>query len=794
MILPIRRPEFAGKVNRTLDGSEPDWNQAKGVEAPEGAPNVLVVLIDDAGFGNPGTFGGPIDTSNYDRMAQGGLKYNRFHVTAVCSPTRAALLTSRNQHRVGYGMVGEFAGPFPGYCATIPRDCCPLPRALQENGYSTAMFGKGHLTPDDQTGATGPFFRWPNRLGFDYFWGFLGGEAGQFDPLITENQTTIGVPEGKDGEEYYLPDDMAERCIQWIHTIHAEKPDKPWFVYYSTGCSHAPHQVPQEWADKYKGKFDQGWDKLREETIARQKELGVVPQEAELSERDEAIPAWDDLSETEKRLYARQMEVYAGYSENADWNVGRVITAIEEMGELDNTLIIWIWGDNGASLEGTLTGTFNELTSLNGIPLTSEQQLGLALKHGGLEAWGSDQMAAHYSAGFAWAGNCPFNWGKQVASHLGGTRDPMVVHWPGHIDDPGGVREHFTHVIDVGPTILEAAGIPQPKEVDGIEQEPMHGLTFLDSISDPKAPERHTQQYFEAVGNRAMYKDGWWLAMRLPRIPWKFDPEELKKYAPGVWDPDKDPVELYYLPDDFAQAKNIADEHPDKVKELQELFWQEAEKYRVLPLLAGLGAFFGVTKPPPKTTQFTYYADVQNVFPGMMPPIYNRSYTISADLVIPEGGAEGVIVANADHLGGFGLFVQDGKLKHTYSFLGIEEYTQESKEPLPTGEVSVEIVFTADENKPATGGEVSLLVNGEPVGTGRMEHTVPQRFTGYAGMDIGRDNGLPVDRSYADKSPFEFTGEIKQVVFDVAPGLSDEELQMLHEYSEKALAAHAANA
>jgi arylsulfatase A-like enzyme len=792
--LPIRRPPFAGKIDRTLGGSEPDWNQATGVSAPEGAPNVLLVLIDDAGFGNPSTFGGPINTPNYTRMAEDGLRYNRFHVTAVCSPTRAALLTGRNSHRVGYGMVGEFAGPFPGYCATIPRDCCPLPRVLQENGYSTAMFGKGHLTPDDQTGATGPFFRWPNRLGFDYFWGFLGGEAGQFDPLITENQTTIGVPEGKDGEPYYFPDDMAERTIQWIHTIHAEAPDKPWFIYYSTGCSHAPHQVPKEWADKYKGMFDMGWDKLREETLARQKELGVAPQDAELSQRDEAIPAWDDLNETEKRLFARQMEVYAGYSENADWSVGRVISAIEKMGQLDNTLIIWIWGDNGASMEGTLTGTFNELTSLNGIPLTADQQLALALKHGGLEAWGSDQMAAHYSAGFAWAGNCPFQWGKQVGSHLGGTRDPMVVHWPGHVEDAGGLRSHFTHVIDVGPTILEAAGIPQPNEVDGIEQEPMHGFTFLDSISDPEATERHTQQYWESVGNRAMYKDGWWLAMRLPRIPWKFDPEELKKFAPGVWDPDNDPVELYYLPDDFAQANDLADQHPEKVEELKELFWQEAERYRVLPLLAGLGAFFGVTKPRPKTTQFTYHSDVQNVFPGMLPKIYNHSYAISADLVIPEGGAEGVLVAHADHLGGFALFVKDGKLKHTYSFLGIQEFKQESEDPLPTGEVGVEMVFTADENKPATGGEVTLLVNGEPAGSGRMEHTVPQRFTGYSGLDIGRDNGLVVDRSYEDKAPFAFTGEIKQVVFDIAPDLSEEEAQMLHEYSEQALAAHAANA
>ena len=354
-VLPIRRPSFAGVTKRTLEGSEPDWNQAAQVAPPEDAPNVLLVLIDDAGFGNPSTFGGPIETPNYTRMAEGGLRYNRFHVTAVCSPTRSALLTGRNQHRVGFGLVAEFSGPFPGYNATIPRDCATLPRILQENGYMTAALGKWHLTPDNQQGSGGPFNRWPSGLGFDYFWGFLGGEAGQFDPLITENQKTIGVPEGKDGEPYYFPDDLSEKTIDWLHRVRAEKPGTPWFAYYATGCSHAPHHVPREWADKYKGKFDEGWDVLREKTLARQKELGVVPADAELSPRNDGFPTWDSLSETERQLYARQMETYAGYSENADWNVGRVLDAIEEMGELDNTVVIWIWGDNGASMEGTLS-------------------------------------------------------------------------------------------------------------------------------------------------------------------------------------------------------------------------------------------------------------------------------------------------------------------------------------------------------------------------------------------------------------------------------------------------------
>ena len=790
-VLPIRRPPFQGVTNRTLGGSEPDWNFVAPIPAPEGAPNVLLVMTDDAGFGNPGTFGGPISTPTLDRLAAGGLKYNRFHTTALCSPTRAALMTGRNHHAVGFGMVGEFAGPFPGYSAMLPKDCEPFVKTLQGNGYSTACFGKWHLTPDHMQGTAGPFDRWPNAVGFDYFWGFLGGESGQFDPVITENNKAVGVPEQ---EDFYLPDAMADKAIEWLHGVRAHSSDKRWFAYYSTSASHAPHHVTREWSERYKGAFDQGWDTLREETFARQKRLGVIPADAELTPRPDAMPAWDSLDETHKRLYARQMEVYAGYSANVDWNIGRVIDAIEEMGDLDNTLVIYIWGDNGASMEGTLSGTFNELTTMNGVPLTDEQQLQLVLKWGGLEAWGTELMAPHYSAAWAWASNTPFQWGKQVASHLGGTRDPMVVHWPERIKERGGLRSQFTHINDVGPTILEAARLPQPTHIDGVEQQPMHGTSFLYSLDDASAAERHTQQYFEVLGNRGMYKDGWWLSWMMPRIPWKLDPDTLKRFAPGVWDPESDPVELYYLPNDFTQARNVADQHPEKVKELQELFWQEAEKYHVLPLLGGLTTFFGITPPLPSQSRFTFYGDVQNVASGMIPPIYNHSYTISAELEIPQSGAEGVIVAEADHLGGFALFVQDGTLKHTYSFVGVQEFRQESRTPLPTGSVNVRMEFAADAPKPATGGEVTLYVNDEPVGGGRIEHTVPARFSAYAGLDIGRDNGMPVDRSYADKSPFAFTGTIKRVVFDVNPHVSEEHERELHEQIHQALAAHAINA
>ncbi|WP_406046993.1 arylsulfatase [Kribbella sp. NBC_00889] len=788
----MRRPTFAGVANRTLAGSEPDWNLIGHPTAPEGAPNVLLVLIDDAGFGNPSTFGGPIRTPNFTRMADGGLRYNRLHVTALCSPTRAALLTGRNNHAVGFGSVGEFAGGFPGYSATLPRDCAPLPRILRDNGYSTAAFGKWHLTPDGQQGPAGPLDRWPNGWGFDYFYGFLGGGASQYDPCLAENQKIIGTPPEFYDEEhpYYFPDAMADKTIEWLHGVRGQDASKPFFVYFSTGCSHAPHHVAKEWADRYKGQFDQGWDQLREQTFARQKELGVIPPDAELTARDPAFPAWDDVPDKLKPFYARQMEVYAGYSENADHNVGRLVDAIDELGELDNTMIIWIWGDNGASMEGTVTGSFNELTMQNGIPLTDEMQLQLSERYGGVDAWSTSLMAPHYAAAWAWAGNTPFKWGKQVGSHLGGTRNPLVMHWPDRITDSGGLRSQFAHVIDIAPLVLDVTGIPLPRTVDGIEQAPMHGTSFAASLTDEAAPEHRSQQYFETIGNRAMYKDGWWLAMKTERIPWVITPDALRPYAPAVWDPDAGPAELYYLPDDFTQAKDLAAEHPDKVRELKDLFWQEAEQYKVLPLLATLSTFFGMLPPLPEQTTFEFRGDVQNVMSGMIPRVYNHSYAIQADLVVPEDGAEGVIVAEADHLGGFTLYVKDGKLTHTYSMMGVSVFKQVADEAMPTGEVTVRMEFEADAAKPATGGDVTLYVDGRPVGKGRMDHTVPIRFSGYSGMDIGRDNGGVVDLSYDSEKPFAFTGTIKKVVFDIKPHLSVDDEMTIHASEQHGQAAH----
>jgi arylsulfatase A-like enzyme len=769
-VLPIPDRTFGGTIGRTVGESVPDWTIVAGAKAPEGAPNVLIVLVDDAGFGGPDTFGGPIATPNLTRVQQMGLTYNRFHVTAVCSPTRAALLTGRNHHRVGFGSIAEYPGPFPGYSASKPRSCAALPRILQGNGYVTGGFGKWHLTPDNVQGAAGPFDHWPMSWGFDHWWGFLSGAAGQYDPIITQDNATVGVVPGRDGEPYYFPDDLTDNAVEWLHAVRAQDADKPWFMYYSTGATHAPHHVGKEWADRYAGSFDDGWDALRERTLARQKELGIVPPDTELTERPDLFPAWDSLSDAQRRLYARQMEVFAGFSENTDWNVGRLLDAIDEMGELDNTLIFYIWGDNGASMEGTITGSFNEMTFLNGVVLEADEQLRLIEQYGGIAELGGEHTAPHFASAWAHANNTPFQWGKQMASHLGGARDPMVVAWPSRFRASGEVRSQFTHCIDVGPTVLEAVGLPEPNVVDGIDQEPMDGTSFLYTFDDPAADERHTVQYFEMFGSRAMYQDGWWACTRLDKAPWDFSPATIKRFAPGVYDPEQDVWELYHLPDDFSQARDVAADHPEKLRELQDLFWVEAERNRALPLLAGMSIFFGILPPLPTVTRFTFAGDVQNVQRGMVPRIAGRSYAIEAELHIPDGGAEGVIVANADFIGGFGLWVDSERLlHHTYSFLGIETYRQVSTEPLPIGAVNVRMLFEADEPKPGTGGDVTLWANDRKIGEGRLDKTVPVAFSSYAGMDVGRDNGLVVDLAYEDEAPYPFTGTVNQVVFDLKP-------------------------
>jgi arylsulfatase A-like enzyme/uncharacterized membrane protein len=786
-VLPIPDRTFGGAIGRTMDESVGDWSMIPGPKVPDGAPNILLILIDDAGFGGPETFGGELRTPTLTRVQQMGLTYNRFHVTAVCSPTRAALLTGRNHHRVGMGGIAEFPGPFPGYTGTRPRSCTALPRILKENGYITGGFGKWHMTPGREMGPAGPFEHWPQAWGFDHWWGFLTGAAGQYDPIITQDNSVLGVPEGKDGKLYYFPDDITDKSIEWIHAVRAHDAQKPFFLYYSTGATHAPHHVAKEWADRYKGQFDDGWDRYRERTIERQKKLGVIPPDTELAARPAAYPAWDTLSDAEKKLYARQMEVFAGFSENADWNVGRLIDAVDEMGELDNTLIIYIWGDNGASMEGTLTGSFNETTFFNGLVLDAEDQLRLIEKFGGLEGLGGFHSAPHFAAAWAHAQNTPFQWGKQMASHLGGDRDPMVVAWPNRIKGGGDLRTQFTHCIDIAPTILDLVGIPEPKVVDGIEQEPMDGTPFTYTLEDPVAAERHTVQYFEMYGSRAIYKDGWWACARLDKLPWDFSPATLARFKPGSgYDPDQDAWELYYLPDDFSQAHDLAAEHPEKLAELRELFWREAERNRALPLLGGMAVFFGILPPMPTATRFEFAGDVQNVSTTVIPRIYGRSYAIEADIHVPDGGAEGVLCAFADFIGGFALWVDErGHLVHTYQFLGVETYKQVSTEPIPTGDVIVKMLFDIDEPRPGSGGTVTLWANGKQIGEGRLDHTCSMLFTTYAGMDMGRDNGGVVDDAYEARAPYAFTGMLRKVVFDLKP-LSLENEQALHEAAQHA--------
>jgi len=783
-VLPIPDRNYGGTIGRTMDQSVGDWTIIPGPKAPEGAPNVLLLLIDDAGFGAPETFGGAISTPNLTRVGQMGLHYNRFHVTAVCSPTRAALLTGRNHHRVGMGTIAELPGPYPGYTGVRPRSCTAFPRILKENGYVTGGFGKWHLTPGSQMGQSGPFDHWPLSWGFDHWYGFLTGAAGQYDPIITLDNTTIGVPEGENGELYYFPDAFTDKSIEWLHAVRATDAQKPWMMYYSTGCAHAPHHVAKEWADKYKGKFDEGWDVYREETLVRQKKLGIVPEDTELSERPDLFPAWDSLNDAEKKLYARQMEVIAGYQENADWNVGRLLDEIDKMGDLDNTLIVYIWGDNGASMEGTLTGSFNETTFFNGVVLDADEQLEIIEKFGGVDALGSFHTAPHYAAAWAHASNTPFQWGKQMGSHLGGTRNPMVVAWPNRIKATGDIRAQFTHCIDVGPTILELVGLPEPEAVDGIEQEPMDGTSFAYTLEDADAAERHTVQYFEMLGSRAIYKDGWWACAKLDKLPWDFTPATLKRFAPGAYDPEQDTWELYYLPDDFSQAKDLAAEKPEKLAELKELFWQEAERNHALPLLGAFSLFLGDLPPLPTITRYTYAGDVQNIQTTMIPRIYGRSYAIEANLNVPDGGAEGVLVAFADFIGGFALWVDEkGLLNHTYQFLGVDTYKQTSTEPIPTGDVTVKMLFEIDEPKPGAGGTVTLWANDKQIGEGSMPKSISLIFTTYAGMDVGRDNGGVVDLAYEDKAPYAFTGTVRDVVFDLQPKpTTHEDDKALHEH------------
>ena len=723
------------------------------VKPPEGAPNVVIVLIDDIGFGGPGTFGGPINTPTLDQLAQNGLMFNNFHTTSLCSPTRNALKTGRNHHTVNTGSIMETATAFPGNTGQNPNSVAPLAEMLRLNGYSTGAFGKWHETAPWETSVSGPFDRWPTHQGFDKFYGFIGGETDQWYPLVYDGVIKVDPPKM---EDYHFTVDMTNQAINWVKAQQSMTPDKPFFVYYATGAVHAPHHVPKEWADKYKGKFDKGWDQQRKETLARQKKLGVVPKNTQLPERPEDLKAWEALSDDERRLFARQAEVFAGFLEQTDHEVGRLKQALEDIGELDNTLFIYIAGDNGTSAEGGFVGMYNEMTYFNGVTEKVEDLLPL------IDKWGGPETFPHMAAGWAVAFDTPFKWTKQVASDFGGTRNGMVIHWPEGIEDKSGLRSQFSHVIDIAPTVLEAAGLPEPRSVNGTEQTPIEGTSLLFAFDDADAPERHTTQYFEMFGNRALYQDGWF-ARTIHRAPWKVT--DLPPLTSDVW-------ELYNVSNDFSLNNNLAAQQPEKLKEMQAEFMKEAERYHVLPIddrtiertnaaLAGRPDVMG------DRTSLTLYEGMQGMLENTFMNVKNRSKKITASLDIPPNGADGAILSQGGRFGGWSLYVENNKPAYTYNFLGLERYTVASPDPLPSGPVTVTLDFDYDGGGPGKGGDATLYVNGESVAKGRVEKTQPNIFSADETADVGLDNQTPVARGIGIGAETRFTGKIHEILLEV---------------------------
>jgi arylsulfatase A-like enzyme len=765
-VLPI--PDITPVGLTTYDAKDPEtaFPPIEELRPPEGAPNVLIVLIDDVGFGASSAFGGPCNTPNAERLAATGLKYNRFHTTALCSPTRAALLSGRNHHTVGMGGITEIATSAPGYNSIRPNTCAPLAQTLTLNGYSTAQFGKCHEVPVWQTSPMGPFHNWPTGSGFEYFYGFIGGEAHQYYPAIYEG--TIPVePEKTPEEGYHLVTDMTDKAIKWIRQQKSLMPDKPFFAYYAPGATHAPHHVTAEWADKYKGAFDDGWDAVRERTFAKQKELGVIPADAELTPRHKEIPAWDDMPEELKPVLRRQMEIYAGYLEFADHHVGRLFDAIEDLGILDNTLVYYIIGDNGASAEGTLNGTYNEMINFNGAAALETPEFMIER----LDDFGGPDSYNHYAVGWAHAMCTPYQWTKQVASHWGGTRNGTIVHWPAGIKAKGEVRSQFAHVIDVAPTVLEAAGLPAPTFVDGVQQKPIEGVSMAYSFDDAGAAERRTTQYFEMFCNRGIYHQGW-TAVTRHRTPWDMvgQPPPLEA---DVW-------ELYDTTTDWTQAKDLAAEQPDKLAELQRLFLIEATKYNVLPLDdRGIERALPEVAGRPTLVQ----GDRQLLFGGMgrlsessVVSIKNKSHAVTAEIEVPEGGAQGVIVAQGGSIGGWSLYVKDGKPRYCYNLLGIQRFYVDSDKDVPAGTHQVRVEFDYDGPGLGKGGTATLYLDGDKVGEGKVAATAAMIFSADDTCDVGEENGALVADDYP--VPNTFTGEVNWVEIDVSKAADDADHQI----------------
>jgi arylsulfatase len=748
-VLPIPEPQYPHST--VLDARNATPPPRFEVKAPANAPNVLIVLIDDMGFGQSSAFGGPIHMSTVEQLANEGLRYNEFHTTALCSPTRTALLSGRNHHMNNMGGITEIATAFPGNTGQRPNSVAPVAEMLRLNGYSTAAFGKSHETAAWELSPSGPTDRWPTRSGFDKFYGFLGGETNQWAPLIYDGMNQV---EPSHDPNYHFMTDMTNQAIAWVQYQKSLTPDKPFFVYFAPGATHAPHHVPKEWIAKYKGKFDQGWDALREETLARQIKLGVVPAGTKLAPKPEAIKDWAALNPDEKKLFARQMEVFAGFGEYADTEIGRLIEGIKATGQLDNTLIFYIVGDNGASAEGGMNGLFNEMTYFNGVHETVQD----VLKH--YDELGGPTTYPHYAAGWAVAGDTPFTWTKQVAANYGGTRNGMVIHWPKGITAKGELRSQWHHVIDIAPTILEAAGLPEPKSVNGTPQTPIEGVSLAYTFADPKAPSRHTTQYFEIAGSRAIYQDGW-LAGAVHRAPWEFKPRTTLE---------SDKWELYDTRSDFSLANDLAANNPDKLKELQDLFLKEAVKYSVLPIddrtIERLNlALAGRPDLMAGRTSLTVHEGMIGMSENTFINIKNRSHTITAEVEIPKTGANGVILAQGGRFGGWSVYVTNGKPTYTYNWLGLQRYTVAAKQALPAGKATIQFEFAYDGGGAGKGGMGTLFVNGKNVATGRIEHTQCCVFSLDDAADVGADEGTPVTEAY--KVPFKFTGKIAKVTIEL---------------------------
>ena len=745
--LPLPDQAFHGTVGATFrDSTRPTLPHP--VRAPQGAPNIVVIMLDDAGFAQYSTWGGAVASPTMDELARDGLRYNRFHTAGICSPTRAALLTGRNPHNAGVGIVTELSNGYDGYTGIIPQSTVPVARVLRDNGYATAMFGKNHNTPTVETGSSGPFNHWPNALGFDYFYGFNAWGTSQWEPLLFEN--TRPVPPSTD-PDYQLTGDLADRAIEWVHSAKSANPDRPFFLYIATGATHAPHHAPRAWIERFRGKFDQGWDRYREEAFARQKRLGVIPADAELTPRPAALPAWESLSPEGKRIAARQMEVFAGFAAYADHEMKRVVDAVRALPDGANTMIVYIAGDNGASAEGAQSGTLNEMAPANGIEAQAHPTTESLARLGGPE------YMNNYPAGWAWAMNTPFRYYKQVVSHLGAIRNPMVVSWPARIKATGGLRTQFADVTDIAPTLLEAAHLAEPASVDGVAQKPLDGVSLFPTFDDPKAPEVRTRQYFEVFGNRAIYDHGWMASARLAD-PWLAERAQL--------DPAKVQWELYDLSKDFTQSRDLAASDPQRLEQMKAIWWDEAKRNNVLPLDWRAGERVAGLASPNGKTVFTFYPGMVDLPEAVAPNIRNRSWTITASGSFTPAD-HGVLIAQGGRGGGWAIRLDAGRVELDYNYGSIAHYAVRTERPVPAGTSEIAVRFLADpREKAGQGGVVTILANGREIGRGSLPHTLPGVFSLAEGMDVGADYGSPAG---AYPVPSTFSGKLGKVVVDVTP-------------------------